>query len=221
MGTVGGDLCQRPRCWYYRAGFGLLARDESGRSLVVEGDNRYHAILGNSGPAYFVNPSSLAPPLIALRASMKIFGPKGERQIELENFFRIPQSEDEREYDLAPNEILTDILVPPPSGIKSATYEVRQREALDWPLVTASVALRLSGRRVESARIVLGHVAPIPWRSKEAEQAITGKEITEETAQSAGEAAVRKARSLGRNGYKIQLARTAVKRALLAAVRAQ
>jgi xanthine dehydrogenase YagS FAD-binding subunit len=152
---------------------------------------------------------------------MKIFGPKGERQIELENFFRIPQSEDEREYDLAPNEILTDILVPPPSGIKSATYEVRQREALDWPLVTASVALRLSGRRVESARIVLGHVAPIPWRSKEAEQAITGKEITEETAQSAGEAAVRKARSLGRNGYKIQLARTAVKRALLAAVRAQ
>jgi xanthine dehydrogenase YagS FAD-binding subunit len=217
MGTVGGDLCQRPRCWYYRAGFGLLARDESGRSLVIEGDNRYHAILGNSGPAYFVNPSSLAPPLIALGASIIIFGPKGERRIEIENFFRIPQSEDEREYDLRPNEILTDILVPPPSGIRSATYEVRQREALDWPLATASVALRLSGRRVESARIVLGHVAPIPWRSKEAEEAITGKEITEETAQSAGDAAVQNARSLGRNGYKIQLARTAVKRALLAA----
>lgn len=219
MGTVGGDLCQRPRCWYFRAGFGLLARDETGRSLVLEGDNRYHAILGNDGPAYFVNPSSLAPALIAYGARVRLFGPRGMREVLLEKFFRIPQTEAEREYDLQPNEIVTEVLVPPPpAGMRSATYEVRQREALDWPLATASVALVLSGGRVQSARVVLGHVAPIPWPSPEAERALVGKVITPEVAQEAADAAVQKARSLGKNGYKIQLARVAVRRAITQAV---
>jgi xanthine dehydrogenase YagS FAD-binding subunit len=219
MGTVGGDLCQRPRCWYFRSGFGLLARDETGRSLVLEGDNRYHAILGNEGPAYFVNPSSLAPALIAYGARLRLFGPRGAREVPVERFFRIPRSEAEREYDLQPNEIVTDILVPPPpAGMVSATYEVRQREALDWPLATASVALVLDGGRVRSARVVLGHVAPIPWPSPEAERALVGATITDEVAHAAAEAAVQRARSLGKNGYKIQLARVAVRRAIQRAV---
>jgi len=219
MGTVGGDLCQRPRCWYFRSGFGLLARDETGRSLVLEGDNRYHAILGNEGPAYFVNPSSLAPALIAYGARLRIFGPRGTREVLLERFFRIPKSEAEREYDLQPNEIVTEILVPPPpAGMVSATYEVRQREALDWPLATASVALVLEGQRVRSARVVLGHVAPIPWPSPEAERALVGKTVTEEVAQAAANAALQRARSLGKNEYKIQLARVAVRRAIQQAV---
>ncbi|MCS6804573.1 MAG: xanthine dehydrogenase family protein subunit M [Acidobacteriota bacterium] len=218
MGTVGGDLCQRPRCWYYRAGFGLLAQDSSGQSLVLAGDNRYHAILGNAGPAYFVNPSSLAPPLIALGARLRIFGPKGARELPLEKFFLIPQSNAQREYDLQPNEIVTDILVPPAGG-PSATYEVRQREALDWPLATASVALRLSGSKIQSARVVMGHVAPVPWVAVEAQRALAGKTINEEVAQAAARAAVATAKALSHNGYKIQLAQVAVKRAIMQAAR--
>jgi xanthine dehydrogenase YagS FAD-binding subunit len=217
MGTVGGDLCQRPRCWFYRAGFGLLANDASGEPLVPTGDNRYHAILGNSGPAYFVNPSSLAPALIAYGATVRIHGAKGSREVPVEKFFVTPQKADQREYDLKPGEIVTEIVVPPPGGAKSATYEVRQKEALDWPLAAASVSLKISGGKVASARIALGHVAPVPWRSEAAEKALVGKSINEETAKAAGEAAVVGAKSLGRNAYKIQLARVAVKRAVLAA----
>ncbi len=218
MRTVAGDLCQRPRCWYYRAGFGLLARDGQGRALVPDGDNRYHAILGNSGPAYFVSPSSLAPPFIALGARAHLVGPSGPREIALADFFVIPQSEEQREHALAPNEILTEIIILAAArGLRSATYEVRQKEALDWPLTTASVALRMNGGKIESARVALGHVAPIPWVAGDAEKLLAGKTITAETAAQAGDAAVHGAKPLSRNGYKVQLARVAVKRALLAA----
>ena len=219
MGTIGGNLCQRPRCWYYRAGFGLLAKDESGEPLVPSGDNRYHAILGNSGPAYFVSPSTLAPLFIALGATVRLFGPSGKREIPVEKFFLVPQTANDREHDLKPNEIVTEIVVPPLGGVKSATYEIRQKEAMDWPLAFASVALTMSGGKVTAARVVMGHVAPVPWRSNEAEAALVGKAVTEETAKAAGDAAVTGAKSLGRNGYKIQLARVAVKRAILEAAK--
>lgn len=219
VGTVGGDLCQRPRCWYYRGGFGLLARGENGKSLILEGDNRYHAILGNSGPAYFVNPSSLAPALIALGASLRVYGPDGGRDVGVERFFVTPDSEGQREYALNPNEILTEIVVPPAGTARNATYEVRQKEALDWPLVTASATLRLAAGKVRSAAIVLGHVAPVPWRSTEAEQLLLDKAISEEVAQAAGNVAVTQARPLSGNGYKVQLTRTAVKRAILRAAK--
>lgn len=219
MGTVAGDLCQRPRCWYYRGGLGLLARDESGKSLVDRGDNRYHAILGNSGPAYFVNPSSLAPALIALGAKVRVFGPSGARDIDAAKFFVTPASEGEREYALSPNEIVTEIVVPSAGTARNGTYEVRQKEALDWPLATASVVLQLAAGKVKSARIVMGHVAPIPWRSAEAEQALAGKAVTEDVAQAAGAAALSGAKALSGNAYKIQLARVAVKRAILRAAK--
>lgn len=218
MATVGGNLCQRPRCWYYRTGFGLLAKDQSGKSLVPGGDNRYHAILGNSGPAYFVSPSTLAPLLVALGATVHLAGPNGTRKLPLEKFYLIPKSETEREHDLKPNEIVTHVIVPPLAGAKAAAYEVRQKEALDWPLALASVVLNLKGGKVSSSRIVMGHVAPIPWRSAEAENALLGKTIDESVAQAAAEAAVANAKDLGRNGYKIQIARVTVKRAILAAV---
>jgi xanthine dehydrogenase YagS FAD-binding subunit len=216
MGTVGGDLCQRPRCWYYRGGFGLLGQGEGGKSMVVEGDNRYHAILGNAGPAYFVSPSSLGPPLVALGATIRVVGPKGSRDIPAARFFRTPKTSEEREHDLQPSEIVTEVRVPAPGG-PNATYEVREREALDWPLAAASVALKMDGNRVQAARVVMGHVAPVPWVSPEAEAALAGKAVTEAVAQAAGDAAVAKARALSGNGYKVQLARVAVKRAVLAA----
>ncbi|MBZ5645104.1 MAG: xanthine dehydrogenase family protein subunit M [Acidobacteriia bacterium] len=218
MGTVAGDLCQRPRCWYFRNGFGLLAQDADGKSLVPGGENKYHAILGNDGPAYFVSPSSLAPALIALGASATITGPGGSREIPLANFFLIPGSASEREHALKPNEILTRITIPAASqGLSNATYEVRQRQILDWPLATASVAFRLDGSTIRSARIVLGHVAPIPWSATAAETLIAGHSLSEDLSEQVGEAAVLGARPLSQNKYKVQLARVAVKRALLAA----
>jgi xanthine dehydrogenase YagS FAD-binding subunit len=215
-GTVGGDLCQRPRCWYFRSGFGLLATGPDGKPLVPGGDNRYHAILGG-GPSYFVCPSSLAPALIAFGAQIQILGPKGSREMTAARFFRAPTTAAEREHDLKPNEIVTEIRVPPAAGFTSATYEVRQKQALDWPLATASVALKLAGGSVQAARVVLGHVAPVPWTSVEAEKALAGKAVNEQTAQAAADAAVAPAKALSRNAYKIVLARTAVKRAILAA----
>jgi xanthine dehydrogenase YagS FAD-binding subunit len=216
VGTVGGDLVQRPRCWYFRARYGVLAQD-NGKALVPGGENQYHAILGNSGPAYFVNPSSFAPILIALGAKVRLLGPSGAREVAVEKFFVTPNSNDQREYDLKSNEILTDILVPPAGGAKMAVYEVRQKEALDWPLAAAAVVLNLSGKTVKSARVVLGHVAPVPWPSAEAEAALTGKSVDDSSADAAGKAAVAKAAPLSKNAYKVQLARVAVKRAILAA----
>jgi xanthine dehydrogenase YagS FAD-binding subunit len=217
MGTVGGDLLQRPRCWYYRAGFGLLAHDDKGQPLVPHGDNRYHAIFGNDGPAYFVSPSSLAPALIALGAKLQLHGPSGAREVSAEDFFVIPKSENEREHAIKPNEILSEIIIPPPAaGSRSATYEVREKEALDWPLATASVALRMDGARIAEAHVVLGHAAPIPWRARRAEKSLEGKSLDDASAAAAGDAAVTGAKPLSRNGYKVQLARVAVKRALLA-----
>jgi xanthine dehydrogenase YagS FAD-binding subunit len=217
LATIGGNLCQRPRCWYFRSGFGLLAQGKDGKSMVLAGDNRYHAILGNDGPAYFVSPSTIAPVLIACNARVRILGPRGAREIPLEKFFVIPQSEQGREHDLQPNEFITDVVVPAAAGVRSGHYEVRQKEAFDWPYATAAVALTMNGSIVQSARVVMGHVAPIPWVSVEAAEALVGKTITPETADKAGYAAVAKAKSLGHNAQKIHLARVAVKRAILKA----
>jgi xanthine dehydrogenase YagS FAD-binding subunit len=217
MATMGGNLLQRPRCWYFRNGFGLLAMRD-GKSLVTQGDNRYHAILGNEGPAYFVSPSTVAPILIAYGAKVVIADPNGKnRLLALENLYRIPKTEDEREHAIAPNELLTNIVVQPAPQARSANYEVRQKHSFDWPLATASVVLTMAGANVKSARIVMGHVAPVPWVSKEAEEALAGKPVSAETAQAAADAAVRNAKGLGNNNYKIQYARVAVKRALLKA----
>ena len=216
MGTAGGDLCQRPRCWYYRTGNGLLGMKD-GKSLVQNGQNQYHAIFGG-GPAYFVSASSLGPALIALGAKVKLASASGNREVAVEEFFVVPASAQEREITLKPGEILTEILVPAAAGVKNATYEVREREAVDWPVATASVVLKMKGNSVESARVVLGHVAPKPWVAKEAEALLAGKTISEEVAEQAGAAAVKGAQPLSENAYKVQLAKVAVKRALLAAV---
>lgn len=217
-GTVGGDLCQRPRCWYFRQGLGLLPKDPSGRPLPAAGENRYHAILGNQGPAQFVSASSLGPALVALGAKVALASAKGNRELAVEQFFVTPTADGARETALRPDEILTAIVVPTAST-RNATYEVRQKEALDWPLATASVALRMKGSTVSSARIVLGHVAPTPWLSAEAAKALAGKTVTEETAAAVAKAALASATPLSQNAYKVQLARVAVKRALLEAAR--
>jgi xanthine dehydrogenase YagS FAD-binding subunit len=216
MSTVGGNLLQRPRCWYYRAGFGLLGQQD-GKSLVRAGDNRYHSIFMTDGDALFVSPSSLAVALIALGGQAKILGPQGERSVKVEELYQVPKRDSDGELTLQPGEVLTQVTLPT-SGGKSASYEARQKQAQDWPLVMASVNLNLDNETVSAARVVIYGVAPIPWRSEAAERAITGKRLTPETAVAAGAAAVEGATPLSMNAYKVPLTRTVVKRALIRAV---
>jgi xanthine dehydrogenase YagS FAD-binding subunit len=167
-----------------------------------------------------VNPSSFAPALIALGAKIRLAGANNEREVGAAEFFITPKSNDDRENVLRPNEILTHVVIPPSSqGLRSATYEIRQRTALDWPLAAASVAVKLETGKVTAAQIVLGHVAPIPWQAAEAAKELIGSAISETTAAKAGETAVKGARPLSQNGYKAKLAQVAVKRALLAAAK--
>jgi len=216
MATVGGNLCQRPRCWYFRSGYGLLGMKD-GQSLVRAGDNRYHAIFMTEGNALFVAPSSLAVPLIALGATATLQGPKGERTLKVEELYQVPRKDGDRELTMRDHEVLTRVSIPAPKGT-NASYEARQKRAHDWPLVLASVNIETDGGgRVSKARLILGSVAPIPLRLELAEKAITGKAITMETAAAAAEAAVAGAKPLSMNGFKVALTRTVVKRALLAA----
>ena len=217
MATIGGNLCQRPRCWYFRNGLGLLPKDESGKELVASGENRYHAILENQGPAKFVSPSTVAPILIAYGAKIHLEGPKGKRELPLEKFFVIPKTDNEREHDLWPNEIVTEVVIPPTLDLKAAHYEIRQKAAFDWPLAVAAVTLKMQGSKVQSSKIVLGYVAPVPWPSTEAQQAIAGKPINKETAQKAADAALAKASPLSHNAYKVKLAKVAITRGILKA----
>ena len=214
-GTVGGDLLQRPRCWYYRNGFGLLGTD-NGESLVPGGENRYHAIFGNKGPAYFVNPSSLAPALIALGATVSISGAKGDRSISAADLFSTPSSDSDREYTIKSNEILSSISIPL-SGKKNGVYEIRQRVGLDWPMVAAAVAFNEKGGSISDASVVLGHVAPTPWVASKAASALNGKSLSDATKKAAGEAAADGASPLSDNGYKVQQVKVAGRRAIDAA----
>jgi xanthine dehydrogenase YagS FAD-binding subunit len=216
QGTLGGELCQRPRCWYFRNRMGLLGE---GGKRVVDGDHRYHSVFGNAGPAKFVSPSRLAPALVALGASVRIVGPGEEDEaiLPLESFFRTPRHEGQRETVLQANQLVTHVLLPPTEGATSATYEVRHGAGPDYPLTAAAAVLWIEGGIVADARVVLGHVAPTPWPSVEAERALVGQPVTAQIARAAGEAAVRPATPLSGNRYKVQLARVAVERAILLA----
>jgi xanthine dehydrogenase YagS FAD-binding subunit len=155
--------------------------------------------------------------LIAYGGSIRLVGVRGQREIAVEKFFLTPKAEAQREHDLRPNEILAEIVLPPASEVKAAHYEIRQKAAFDWPLAVAAVGLRMEGANVQSARVVMGYVAPVPWLCPEAAQVLRGQSVNEERAQKAADAALRNAKPLSRNAYKVQLARVALKRAILKA----
>jgi xanthine dehydrogenase YagS FAD-binding subunit len=216
QGTLGGEILQRPQCWFFRDNRGLLA---AGGKLPEQGDNRFHAIFGNLGPAKFVSASRLAPALIALGATARVIGPEPteEQVVPVEKLFRVPRHEGERENTLGAGQLVTHILLPPVDGVSNATYEVRHGEGPDYPLAAAAAALRIDGGLVRDARIVMGHVAPTPWISDEAAAALLGRSVAAETAEAAGVAAVASAQPMSNNEYKVQLAKVAVKRAILRA----
>jgi xanthine dehydrogenase YagS FAD-binding subunit len=217
QGTVGGNVNQRPRCWYFRNEEFVCYKKGGNRCFSPSGENQFHAILGG-GPTYIVHPSSLAVPFVAYDATFRLLGPRGERLVKAADYFTMPTRENvERENVLLPDELMTHVMLPPPGAVKSGHYEVRYKAAHDWPIAFATVLLSMNGPTVQGARVVLGADAPVPWRSKEAEQALAGKTVTPETAAAAAEAALAKAEPLSQNAYKVQVARTAVERAVLGA----
>jgi len=214
--TVGGNINQRPRCWYFRNEEFVCYKKGGSRCFAVNGENQYHAIFGNDGPSHIVHPSSLAVPFVAYGARFRVVGANGEREIAAADFFTMPTLQNVlKENVLGDEDILTHVILPAPGNVKSGHYEVRYKQSHDWPLAFTTVVLTMNGSRIGSARVVLGAVAPIPWRSKPAEEALAGKPLNDQTAAAAGEAAVSEAKPMSGNAYKVQIAKTAVERAIM------
>ena len=218
LATAGGNLLQRPRCWYFRNPDINCLKKGGDTCYAVAGLNRYHSILGG-GPSFIVHPSNLAPALVAFGASAKLVGPAGERTVALEEFFTLPKDDATRENVLKPGEILTEIVIPvPPPGARSVYLEAREKQTFDWPLVSVAALVAVDHARVvREARIVMGAVAPVPWRSPEAERVLTGSRLTSAIAVQAAESALKPATPMSGNAYKIPIATALVRRAILRA----
>ena len=217
VGTLGGNLCQRPRCWYYRDETINCLKKGGDTCYAVDGLSKYHAILGGD-PVYIVHPSDLAPALIALGASVKIVGPEGEKTMSLEEFFTLPAANPFRENVLEPNEIVVEVMVPPAKpNTKSFYLKAREKGAPDFALASVAGVFEMDGKTCKTASIVLGGVAPAPWRSKEAEAALTGKMIDESVGTQAGANAVKDAQPLNDNAYKVTLTQNLISRAAMMA----
>ena len=213
QGTIGGNICQKPRCRYYRGDFHCI-RKGGETCFAVAGENQYHCIFGGAG-CHIVHPSDTAPALSALQAAVRIIGPKGSRSVPIDQFFVPPAIDPWKETVLEPEEIVTDISLPaPPPGLRSSYRKVRARRSWDFALAGVALALRFDGVLVSEARVWLSGAAPVPWRSKEVEQEILGKRLDEKTIARAGAAAIKNAEPLAKNGYKIPLFKAVVEEEL-------
>jgi xanthine dehydrogenase YagS FAD-binding subunit len=214
QGTMGGNLCQKPRCWYYRGEFHCLRKGGT-RCFAVAGENEYHCILGG-GPCFIVHPSDTAAALVAFNASLRITGPKGSRTVPVEQFHVLPSSDVHRETMLAPGEIITEIVLPPARSLRSSYRKVRARASWDFALAGIALAIRSNDGVVAEARAVLSGAAPIPWRSREIEEAITGRKLSADVIARAAEASMKNARPLAGNAYKLPLFRGMIEEELAA-----
>ena len=215
QGTLGGNLCQKPRCWYYRADFHCM-RKGGDKCFALQGENQFHCVF-DGNMCYIVHPSDTAPVLVAFEASVRAAGPGGTRTIPLAKFHVPPGEDVEKETVLKPNEILTDIFLPPPGqGVRSSYRKVRARQSWDFALAGLALVLRFNRKQVEKALVVLSGAAPVPWRSVAVEEVVTGKELNAETVAKAVEAVVKNAEPLKHNGYKLALFRGIVEEELMA-----
>ena len=219
QGTVGGNLCQRPRCWYYRNEHARCLKKGGTECFAYSGLNKYNAIFGG-GPSYIVHPSDLAPALCALDAEVTLLGPRGERRVALEAFFTLPSEGSVlRENVLEPDEILTAVRVPaPPEGLRSTYLKFKERGSFDFALSSVALAVVADGGSVRHARLVLGGVAPIPWRCRSAETQLVGQPHALASYEAASVAALEGAEPLEHNGYKVPLTRGLIRRAAQALV---
>jgi xanthine dehydrogenase YagS FAD-binding subunit len=217
MATLGGNLLQRPRCWYYRNPRVQCWLKGGADCPAREGENRLHALFGG-GPCVAVHPSDLAPALLAFDADVRLRGRNGERALALEEFFSTPAAERRGENRLGEDELVLAVRMPPhPEETRSTYLKAMDRQAFAFALVGVAAVLRLSPeRRVGHARVVLSGVAPIPWRAHAAERVLFGAQMSESLLESAAHAALEAAVPLRRNAYKIPLLRALVRRALKA-----
>jgi xanthine dehydrogenase YagS FAD-binding subunit len=216
LGTVGGNLCQRPRCWYFRLEEVICLKKGGSECYAANGENKYNAIIAG-GPSFIVHPSDLAPMLVALGARVTVSGSSGKRVIPLDKFFTLPSEGNiRRENVLQNDDLITEIFVPASPLATHSTYlKFKERESLDFALASVAAAVQLaSDRTVRDVRIVLGGVAPIPWRVPAAEKFLIGKQLNAETLAEAGRIALADAKPLEKNAYKVPLTQTLVRRAL-------
>ena len=214
VATVGGNILQRPRCWYFRSEQFHCLRKGGDRCFAQDGENEYHAIFDNQLCA-IVHPSAVSVALVALGASLELTGRRGKRQTALEQFFVRPEEDVQRENRIAPDELLTVISVPkPPRESRSAYMKLGEKESFDWPVAEVAVVLG------PKPAVVLGAAAPVPWRAAAAERVLSGKPIDEGTARAAASAALQGAHPLSNNAYKLPIFETLIRRAILAAARA-
>jgi len=214
VGTLAGNVSQRPWCWYYRNGFPCY-KNGGKQCFSITGENQFHAIFGG-GPSFIVHPSDTAPALMALDATFHVTGPKGDRTLPASEFFALPRVDPAHENVLAPGEVVTGFSLPlPRPGTRSTYHKVLDREAWTHAVVSAAVVFEMDQQVCKSARIVLGGVAPIPWRLPKVEALLAGKTITPELAAQAGELAVEGANPLAKNKYKVPLTKAVVRRTVL------
>jgi xanthine dehydrogenase YagS FAD-binding subunit len=215
--TIGGNLLQRPRCWYFRnEHFHHTGSDIAG--YVRDGENQYHAIFDNRRSA-IVHASTPATALVAYDARVELSGPQGkQRTVALKDFFLVPDASREQDTVIERGEVLTRVIVPPPRpGTRAAYHKQTERESYDWPICDVAVVLRMEGRSVRAASIVMGWVAPVPRRAVESERILTGKNLSEGLAREAARAAVAGATPLSKNAYKVPVLEAVVRRTILAA----
>ena len=204
QGTLGGNLCQKPRCWYYRGDFACL-RKGGFKCFAVNGENQYHAILGGAN-CFIVHPSDIAPALVALDAEIRTAGPEGGRRIAAAELHMPPSEDPRRETRLKDGEVIVSVRLPGTMAGRYSRYrKVRARQAWDFALAACALNLELDGDRVRDCRIALAGAAPVPWRSKQAEQALKGEALTAETIQAVAKAAMAEADPMSQNGYKVAL----------------
>ncbi len=217
LATLGGNLCQRPRCWYYRNEHARCLKKGGSECFAYEGLNKYNAILG-AGPSWIVHPSDLAPALVALGAEVTLAGPAGTRTLALEDFYVLPSEGDvRRETRLAPGELLVSVRVPAQrAGMRSVYLKARERGSFDFALSAVALCLWHSGETIEAARLVLGGVAPVPWRCARTEKLLVGQAMEREIWERAAADALRDAEPLAHNGYKVPLTRGLILKALRA-----
>ena len=211
VGTLAGNVCQRPWCWYFRNGFPCY-KAGGAQCFSFSGENQFHAIFGG-GPSYIVHPSDTAPALVALDATFHLVGPDGERTLPASEFFVLPRRDPARENVLGHEDLLAAVDIPaPPAGMRSAYHKVMDRESWTHAIVSTAVVIEMEEDVCRAARIVLGGVAPIPWRVPDAERMLVGQPLTPTVAARAAEVAVADARPLSKNGYKVALAQAVVER---------
>jgi xanthine dehydrogenase YagS FAD-binding subunit len=212
-GTLAGNVCQRPWCWYYRNHFPCF-KNGGNKCFSVAGENQFHAIFGG-GPSFIVHPSDTAPALVALDAKFRVVGPSGERTIPAAEFFTLPRVNAAKENVLAKEEVLASVQLPRAAkGTRSTYHKVLDREAWTHAVVSVAAVLEMDGQVCKRARIVLGGVAPTPWRLEKVEAMLAGQRITPELTAKAGEAAVEGANPLAKNGYKVPLTKAVVRRTI-------